>query len=62
MDRWLLFWQIFYPLVILGLLIDRYWLEEDRLVKRMINKCKTTGRCLLCQRQMEVVEDGHVHN
>lgn len=61
MDRWLLFWQIFYPLVIIGLMVDRYWLEEERLVKRMIDKCKETGRCRLCKRPMTIVEDEHVH-
>lgn len=41
-----------------GYTIDYYWFGSDRTVKRMIKRCKDEGKCILCNRQMTIVDSG----
>lgn len=55
-SQFLDFMQFLYPFIILGLMIDRYYLEPDRTRRWLIDKCAREGRCI-CGRAMTVVDD-----
>jgi len=43
-----------YFVVSVGLLIDRYWLMEDRILDAMIEKTNKDKRCVICGRPMTI--------
>lgn len=54
---WSHFIGILYPLIIIGLMIDRYWLLEDRLVDSLMKETNKKHKCVICGRPMIVTED-----
>lgn len=41
----------------LALIVDMNWFYRDRLIQRMLKKCKREGRCILCKRPVVIDED-----
>lgn len=51
------FAAIAYFMVMVGLLIDRYWLMPRRTLEDFIKKTNERGRCLICGRPLKIVPD-----
>ncbi len=43
--------------VSIGDLVDRTWFERDRVINGLIAKMKKQGRCVVCERPLEITEE-----
>lgn len=41
----------------IGLFVDSRWFYQERFIKHLVKKAKKQGRCLICNRPMNIVSD-----
>lgn len=43
----------------IGEILDRHFFFKDRFIDGLIKKCKKEGKCLICERPMEITDDNY---